>query len=113
MIKKITNQEIVNLLNSILALASVELPVRVTYALKKNHRKLVTEYKDYEAQLDEIREKYPKLDDDENFNQAVKELLSLENEIDIYTIDESIFESGDFKITAAQLETLEFMIEIN
>lgn len=108
---KLTNQEIINHLNSIPALAGVEFPVKITYALKKNHRKLVTEYKDYEAQLDDLREKYPKLDEDEDFNKAVKELLAIENEIDIFMLDESIFETGDFNVTATQLEILEFMIE--
>ena len=108
---KLTNQEIINHLNSIPALAGVEFPVKITYALKKNHRKLVTEYKDYEAQLDDLREKYPKLNEDENFNIAVKELLAIENEIDIFMLDESIFETGDFNITPSQIEILEFMIE--
>ena len=108
---KLTNQEIINHLNSIPALAGVEFPVKITYALKKNHRKLVTEYKDYEAQLDDLREKYPKLNEDENFNIAVTELLAIENEIDIFMLDESIFETGDFNITPSQIEILEFMIE--
>lgn len=108
---KLTNQKIINHLNSIPALAGVEFPVKITYALKKNHRKLVTEYKDYEAQLDDLREKYPKLNEDENFNIAVKELLAIENEIDIFMLDESIFETGDFNITPSQIEILEFMIE--
>ena len=108
---KLTNQEMINHLNSIPALAGVEFPVKITYALKKNHRKLVTEYKDYEAQLDDLREKYPKLNEDENFNIAVKELLAIENEIDIFMLDESIFETGDFNITPSQIEILEFMIE--
>lgn len=108
---KLTNQEIINHLNYIPALAGVEFPVKITYALKKNHRKLVTEYKDYEAQLDDLREKYPKLNEDENFNIAVKELLAIENEIDIFMLDESIFETGDFNITPSQIEILEFMIE--
>lgn len=107
----LTNQEIVNHLNALPSLGGVELPVQITYALKKNHRKLVTEYKDYEEQLDELKEKYPQKEEPIMFNNAVKELLTIENEIEIHKVSEDLFLTGDFKITAQQLEILEFMIE--
>jgi len=108
---KITNQDIVNHLNAIPLLGGVELPVQITYALKKNHRKLVTEYKDYEEQLEELKEKYPQTKEPIMFNNQLKDLLAIENEIELHKVPEELFVTGDFKITAQQLEILEFMIE--
>jgi len=108
---KLTNQNIINHINALLSLGGVELPVQITYALKKNHRKLVTEYKDYEEQLDELKIKYPEKEEPIMLNNAVKELLAIENEIEIHKVPEELFITGDFKISAQQLESLEFMIE--
>lgn len=105
-----TNAQIVNHINTIPLVANVVLPVRITYAIKKNYRKFVTEYQDYDEQLQDLRVKYPdqkELEDSED----IKTLLAIEVDVDIFKIPESIFETGDFSITPAQIEALEFMIE--
>ncbi len=38
------NIDVVNCLNGLFELSNVSFPVQLTYAIKKNHRKLVTEY---------------------------------------------------------------------
>ena len=106
----LTNQEIVNHLNALPSLGGVVFPVQITYALKKNHRKLVIEYQDYEEQLNELKKKYPEKEDFES-SEELKTLKSIGNEIDIHYLPEELFLTGDFKITAQQLEILEFMIE--
>lgn len=104
----ITNRQMVDRLNNIQMLSKVELPVRVVHAIKKNYRKLATEYADYDESLKELKVKYPDLKED---NPDLLELLKLEMEVDIYTIPESIFTSSDFNLTIEQFEMLEFMIE--
>ena len=106
----IKNSEIVNHLNALPQLADVDLPVQVTYAIKKNHRKLVSEYKDYEESLIPIQEKYPDFEEFQDSDE-LKELLAIETDVDIFKIPGSIFETGIFNITLKQFEILEFMIE--
>ena len=107
------NLDIVNCLNGLFELSNVSFPVQLTYAIKKNHRKLVTEYGDYDEQRVDLLSKY---NDDKTDPEYIKELnglLNIEVDIDIHKIPETIFESGEFEITPKQLEILEFMIEIN
>lgn len=102
------NSDIINYINALPALANASLPVSITYAIKKNGRKLVSEYKDYEEELNRLREKYPDLD---NNNPELQELLAIEVPIDLHMIPESAFETGTFTLSPAQLEILDFMIE--
>lgn len=104
------NSQIVDALNGLPLLANVSLPVQVTYAIKKNHRKFVTEYQDYDEQLQALRVKYPDQKELED-SEELKTLLAIEVDIDIFKIPESIFTTGNFNITPSQIEILEFMIE--
>lgn len=104
------NSQIIDMLNNLPLLGDVCLPVQVTYAIKKNHRKFVTEYKDYEEQLQDLRIKYPDQKDLEE-SEEIRILLDIEVDIDIFKIPESIFTTGTFNITPSQIEILEFMIE--
>lgn len=108
---KLTNGSIVGILNALATMANMEFPVQVAYAIKKNHRKLVVEYKDYEEQLEVIKEKYPEQNKSPEYMSDLQILLDIEVDIDIFKIPESIFESGEFNITPSQIEILEFMIE--
>lgn len=108
---KFTNGSIVGTLNALATMADIEFPVQVAYAIKKNHRKLVAEYKDYEEQLEVLKEKYPERDKSKEYMSDLQTLLDIEVDIDIHKLDESVFTNGVFNITAKQLEIMEFMIE--
>ena len=107
------NLDVVNCLNSLFELSNVPFPVQLTYAIKKNHRKLVSEYGDYDDHRKALLSKYNEDKTDPTFIKELNELLAIEVDIDVYKIPETIFESGEFEITPKQLEILEFMIEIN
>ena len=107
----ITNGEIVGRLNALQLLSDVVFPVQIAYTIKKNHRKLVSEYKDYEESLNELKTKYPDHEKDPGYMKELQELLDILVVIDFHMLPESLFESGDFTLTATQLEILEFMIE--
>ena len=113
------NIEIIERINRMEGIADLSLPVSIAYAIKKNHKKLMSEYKDYEAMLDELNAKYRDPDGqvikatEKEYQKKLGELLSIEVEIAFHKIPETIFESGEFEITPKQLEILEFMIEIN
>lgn len=106
---KLKNIEIVQLLNGIAELSSNEMPVRLAYAIKKNHKKLVEEYRDYEEQLNKLREKHD--EKSMEYGKELKELLDIEVNIEFHKIPESVFENGDFAISPKHIEALEFMIE--
>jgi len=108
----IKNIEIIQTLNALHELSTAELPVRLAYAIKKNHRKLIAEYADYEEQLNAMGEKYNGDKQSVEYGKELRELLDIEVDIDFYKVPESIFESGDFNITTQQLSNLDFMIEL-
>lgn len=109
---KIKNIDIINHLNALHELSDVELPVRLIYAIKKNHRRLVTEYSDYDEQRKALKDKYKGNTKSEEYGKELRELLDIEVDVEFHKVKEDVFETGDFSITARQLEALEFMIEI-
>ncbi len=111
------NIEIIERLNKLEGLADISLPMNIAFAIKKNHKKLMDEYKDYEAMLDELNTRY--LDPDGEIIESTKseykkklgELLSIEVDIKFHKVPESVFEEANFGITLQQLGVIDFMIE--
>lgn len=108
---KLKNIEIVNRINGLGAVADLPLPVRLTYAIRKNAKKLEAEYNDYFEALTSLKEKYQ--DDKENpgYSKELEELLNIEVEIELHMVPETIFDGAGFDITLQQLAALDFMIE--
>lgn len=111
------NSEIILKLNAMDCLAEIPFPVKLAYAIKKNHKKLMAEYDDYIEFFNGINKEYqdetgeiPK-DKKEEHGKKIGELLSIESEIDMHMISEDIFDSSDFDITLQQLSALDFMIK--
>ncbi|MDN5289872.1 MAG: hypothetical protein PWQ06_111 [Anaerophaga sp.] len=111
------NIEIIERINRMEGLANISFPVKIAYAIKKNHKKLMGEYKDYEVMLDELNTRYRDLDGGiiestkTEYQKKLGELLSIDVEIEFHKIPESEFEEANFKITLQQLATIDFMIE--
>ncbi len=105
---KILNKQIVTFLNAIPELKKLELPIKLSYALRKNQRLFVDNYAIYEELLNEIFDKYPHKEGDEYLSE-ITELLNIENEIDVFMVSDSIFEK-DFNISVEQLDIIDFMI---
>jgi uncharacterized membrane protein YgaE (UPF0421/DUF939 family) len=108
---KLKNGEIIQLLNRLDKLSEVELPVRIAYGIKKNVKKLMDEYKDYDEQRRELIKKYNNDEKSKDYGKELRELLDIETDIEFYKVPESVFESGNFIITPQQLSTLDFMVE--
>lgn len=108
---KIKNIEIIQMLNALNGMATIELPVRLAYGIQKNNKKLMSEYADYEGQYNILKEKYNGDDKSEEYGKEIRELLDIEVDIEFYKVGEEIFESSDFSITPQQLYALDFMIE--
>ncbi|MDO9549127.1 MAG: hypothetical protein Q7J65_09215 [Candidatus Marinimicrobia bacterium] len=108
---KIKNIEIINRINGLGAVADLPLPVRLTYAIRKNARKLEMEYNDYFESLTALKEKYQDDKESPEYTKELNDLLNIEVDIDFHMVPETMLEVVEFDITLQQLAALDFMIE--
>ena len=108
---KMKNAEIIQVLNGLDRMSDVELPVKIAYGIKKNIKKLMAEYQDYDDQRRTLVKKHNNDEKSKDYGKELRELLDIEVDIEFYKIQESAFETGDFSITPQQLGMLDFMIE--
>ena len=125
---KLSNERIVNDANVLGAISQKNLPIKVSYAIAKNIAKIEAEIKVYNKERQKLIEKYsvkdeegkPLIEDNniriapehvEDWNGDIKELLAIENEIDIHKfhIDELINSKCD--MSPAELMLIDYMIE--
>lgn len=113
---KIQNYALINILNVLGYFASYKLPQKISYAITRNTMILSKEYAVYDAELRKIFKQYDEyiIKDDEGnarlnqsgiplvepsvmeeFNNAIAELLNIEIEVELYPVDESVFEYDD------------------
>lgn len=108
---KMKNIDIINRINGLGAVADLPLPVRLTYAIRKNARKLETEYNDYFEAYTALKEKYKDDKESPECTKELEDLLNIEVEIELHMVPDSIFDTASFDITLQQLAALDFMIE--
>ncbi len=125
---KLSNERIVNDANVLGAISQKNLPIKVSYAIAKNIAKIEAEIKVYNKERQKLIEKYsvkdeegkPLIEDNsikiasehvEDWNRDIKELLAIENEVDIHKfhIDELINSKCD--MSPAELMLIDYMIE--
>ena len=130
---KITNRQVIEFINSVIAnkLASKRLPVKVAYAISRNLDKMNNIITSYETARKTLLDQYAEKDKEgkakvkdgnyviqedqkQAFSDEMKELLDIENEIDLYTINMDEVEKCDTdkydSLTTADLMTLDIMI---
>ncbi len=125
---KLSNERIVNDANVLGVISQKNLPIKVSYAIAKNIAKIEAEIKVYNKERQKLIEKYsvkneegkPLIEDNsvkiapenvEDWNRDIKELLAIENEIDIHKfhIDELLNSKCD--MSPAELMLIDYMIE--
>jgi len=125
---KLSNERIVNDANVLGAISQKNLPIKVSYAIAKNIAKIEAEIKVYNKERQKLIEKYsvkdeegkPLIEDNNiriaeefimDWNRDIKDLLDIENEIDIHKfhIDELINSKCD--MSPAELMLIDYMIE--
>ncbi len=125
---KLSNERIVKDAKALGALTEKKLPIKVSYAIAKNITKIEAELKIYNQERQKLIEKYSSKDDNgdplvednsiviadefkEDWNRDYKELLAIENEIEIHKfhIDELLNSNCNF--TPAELMLIDYMIE--
>lgn len=126
---KVTNFILIQLINTLKAYEDKKLPQKISYAIIKNLMLLENEYAIYKKQLDKIFAEFddkfikddkgnitylnnglPLTKDEytEEFNNEVQSILNAEVSIDVYTIDEELFNYDDKydSMTAKEIATL-------
>ena len=124
----LSNERIVNTINVLGELNNAKLPVKVAYAITKNINKINTELKAYNEEKAKLIDKYGEKDKEgklkvdkkgniplkkehiEDYNRDIKELLSIENEIDIHMINLDDLLNSNYNISPAELSVIDFMI---
>lgn len=126
---KLTNERIVDSVDTLKELNNAKLPVKVAYAITKNINKIDNELKAYIEEKSKLIDKYGEKDKEgklkidekgniplkkeyiEDYNKDIKELLSIENEVDIHMIQLDNLLNSDYSISPSELSAIDFMIE--
>ena len=125
---KLSNERIVNDANVLGAISQKNLPIKVSYAIAKNIAKIENELKVYNKEKQKLIDKYsvkdeegkPLIEDNNiriaeeyimDWNQDIKDLLDIENEIDIHKFHISELENSNCTMTPAELMLIDYMIE--
>ncbi len=125
---KLSNERIVNDAAVLGAISQKNLPIKVSYAIAKNIAKIEAEIKVYNKERQKLIEKYsvkdeegkPLIEDNsikiapehiEDWNRDIKELLEIENEIDIHKIQLHTLINSNCDFTPAELMLIDYMIE--
>ena len=96
----LTNQRIIDLLNTIGSIMNKDFPVKLTFQLIDNQEKLIKHYEVYEKAKAKVKTE-----------EELLELLGIETEVDINPIDKNeLLESG-INLTPAQLVGLKRIID--
>lgn len=124
---KLSNQRLVSDIPVLRNISQKELPVKVSYAIAKNLNKIESELKTYESQRAKLIDKYALKDEKgqvkadeagqiifkdeckEQWDKDIKELLEIENEIDIHKFNINILDG--YNMTANELMLIDYMIE--
>lgn len=124
---KLSNERILRDIPKLSEIIKKQLPAKVSYAIAKNIAKIEAELNVYNKEREKLIEKYSVKDEqgktivDENnqikireeyitdWNRDIKELLSIENEVDIHKFSIDALEG--YSMTPAELMIIDYMIE--
>lgn len=106
---KMSNQKILNHVNNIGGIMDVRLPVKVSYALNKNRKTILEAHSCFLEEYTKLEQEYP--DNGDEFKNKCKELLSIENEVPVHTVEESLLKEATHDLNLNVFVALEFMLE--
>ena len=127
---KVNNFTLVNMMNNLKRFGEKKLPQKISYAIMKNIyiinkdieiyekslQKIIDSYKDYFVKDEILENGLPKVDDEhmEDYITEINELLAFKVDIDLYYIDEDVFDYEDSdrydSISAADLIQLRMIL---
>jgi DNA repair ATPase RecN len=124
---KLSNEQIINDANKLRAISEKQLPIKASYALAKNIGKIESELKVYNKERNRLLDQYAtkdkkgefKFDKEgqvifkdgckEKWEKDIRELLEIENEIDIHKF--KINELEGYSISPSELMVIDYMIQ--
>lgn len=122
---KLSNERILNDLKTLGEISQKQLPIKVSYAIAKNISKIESELKIYNKEREKLINKHAEKDDkgkviaDENgqikfkdpeaWDKDIKELLAIENEIEVHKFHLEALEG--YSMSAAELKAIDYMID--
>ena len=126
---KLTNRKIINDVGLLLNLSNIQLPVRTSYVISRNIKKIEKELEIYNTERQKLLDKYAEKNEDgslkvdendqlkipnENlkaWNKDINELLDIEIDIDIHKFNIKDLLNSNCEITANELILIDYMIE--
>ncbi|WLF70901.1 hypothetical protein Q6375_07965 [Clostridium septicum] len=124
---KISNEKIVNSIGVLSKVTGMDLNIKVSYAIAKNISKIEKELEIYNKEKGKLLDKYAfkdeegkiksnkdgavDIDDIENWNKDIKELLEIENDIDIHLIEIEDLSKCSCNITPGELMLISYMFK--
>ncbi|MBU3195637.1 DUF1617 family protein [Clostridium algidicarnis] len=126
---KLSNERILNDAAALGSITNKELPIKVSYAIAKNISKIESELKIYNDQKQKLIDKYSEKGEDgktlidaenkikiqdeylDDWNRDIKELLAIENEVDIHKFNINELVNSNCNMTPAELMLIDYMIE--
>lgn len=125
----LTNREMVTFLNSVGIIKEMVLPVKASYAISKNIKKIEKEIEVYNEERAKLLDKYGEKDENgnlvvseeqnikiapenvEKWNKDLSELLDIEVEVDIHKLKFSVLEESGMGMSISGIQSIDFMLE--
>lgn len=125
----LTNREMVTFLNSVGIIKEMVLPVKASYAVSKNIKKIEKEIEAYNEERAKLLDKYGEKDENgnlvvseeqnikilpenvKNWNEDLSELLDIEVEVDIHKLKFSVLEESGMGMSISGIQSIDFMLE--
>ena len=125
---KITNRKILNDKNSLAKISQRVLPIKVSYAIAKNIKKIDNELDIYNSEREKLIDKYcvknengEKLVDEDNnlriaednlndWNKAMQDLLDIEVDVDIHKFNRDDLINSNIEMKPAELMVIDYMM---
>ena len=125
----LTNREMVTFLNSVGIIKEMVLPVKASYAVSKNIKKIEKEIEAYNEERAKLLDKYGEKDENgnlvvseeqnikilpenvKNWNEDLSELLDIEVEVDIHKLNFSVLEESGMGMSISGIQSIDFMLE--
>lgn len=123
---KVTNISMVNALDTLAVLAGTRLPVKISYAVKKNIEIISRELKPYEEERTALINKHGDKDEEgnlktdgnkcfianvEEFNKEILELNEIENEVEFHNISLDDLLNSNAELSTRELTSIEFLLK--
>lgn len=122
---KLSNEKILADITKLREISKKELPIKASYAIAKNLKKIEDELEIYYKEREKLIDKYAEKDengkikvdnngfiifkDKEGWDKEIKELLAIENDIKIRKFPIDVLEG--YNMSPAELMLIEYMIE--